>query len=110
MSLVNGQSHNGTDGSGVSSGEMNETCISVRSLWKVFGNNPEQVMGPDYAEKTKAEIIEWGLRLGVDYGLTTSCYDPGASGAACGHCDACLLRRKGFAANGVADPVDYVVL
>ncbi|MBI3861047.1 MAG: 7-cyano-7-deazaguanine synthase QueC [Planctomycetia bacterium] len=58
---------------------------------------------------SKAEIIRTGLALGVDYALTNSCYDPApASGAACGQCDACLLRLKGFAENGVADPVAYV--
>lgn len=56
---------------------------------------------------TKAEIIRQGLDLGVDYGLTTSCYDPSAAGASCGHCDACLLRLKGFAENGVNDPAQY---
>lgn len=56
---------------------------------------------------SKAEIIRKGIELGVDYGLTTSCYDPRASGAACGHCDACLLRLKGFAENGVSDPAAY---
>ena len=53
---------------------------------------------------TKAEIIRRGLELGVDYGLTTSCYDPSPSGAACGRCDSCQLRRKGFAEVGLADP------
>ncbi len=48
-----------------------------------------------------------GHELGVDYSVTTSCYDPAPDGAACGHCDACLLRLKGFAANGVADPIAY---
>ena len=56
---------------------------------------------------TKAQIIEWGLRLGVDYGVTISCYDPRANGLACGHCDACLLRLRGFQENGVADPARY---
>ena len=55
---------------------------------------------------TKAEIIRLGLSLGVDYSLTHSCYDP-VNGAACGHCDACLLRKKGFAEAGVADPTRY---
>ena len=54
---------------------------------------------------TKAEIIREGLRLRVDYGLTTSCYDPGPDGAPCGSCDSCLLRAKGFAEAGAADPV-----
>jgi 7-cyano-7-deazaguanine synthase len=57
---------------------------------------------------TKAQIIRRGLDLGVDYSLTRSCYDPAASGAACGRCDSCLLRLKGFAENGVRDPSAYV--
>ena len=58
-------------------------------------------------EMTKAEIIRAGQALGVDYGLTHSCYDPAPSGAACGRCDACALRRKGFADAGVPDPTRY---
>jgi 7-cyano-7-deazaguanine synthase len=54
---------------------------------------------------TKAEIIRRGLELGVDYGLTTSCYDPSPDGKSCGRCDACLLRARGFAEAGVADPI-----
>jgi 7-cyano-7-deazaguanine synthase len=57
---------------------------------------------------TKAQIIQEGTRLGVDYGLTHSCYDPDAEGRACGRCDSCLLRRKGFAEAGVPDPTRYV--
>lgn len=56
---------------------------------------------------TKAQIIRRGLELGVDYGLTTSCYDPAPAGAACGGCDACLLRLKGFAENNLPDPARY---
>lgn len=56
----------------------------------------------------KAEIISEGVRLGVDYGLTHSCYDPSPAGVACGHCDSCLLRKKGFAEAGVDDPTQYV--
>jgi 7-cyano-7-deazaguanine synthase len=56
---------------------------------------------------TKAEIIRRGLALGVDYSLTTSCYDPSPTGVACGACDSCLLRLKGFSASGVADPIPY---
>jgi 7-cyano-7-deazaguanine synthase len=56
---------------------------------------------------TKAQIIARGLQLGVDYGLTTSCYDPSPAGAACGRCDACLLRLKGFAEAGARDPARY---
>jgi len=57
---------------------------------------------------SKKEIIELGLRLGVDYSLTTSCYDPAPDGAACGRCDACQLRLKGFEEAGATDPVRYV--
>jgi 7-cyano-7-deazaguanine synthase len=53
---------------------------------------------------SKAEIIWRGLELGVDYGITHSCYDPDASGRPCGHCDSCLLRARGFGEAGVADP------
>ena len=56
---------------------------------------------------TKAEIIRRGLELGVDYGLTTSCYDPSPDDIACGHCDACLLRLRGFAENDMVDPARY---
>jgi len=55
----------------------------------------------------KAGIIRRGLELGIDYGITHSCYDPDESGGACGRCDACVLRRKGFAEAGVADPTRY---
>jgi len=58
-------------------------------------------------ELTKAGIIKRGLELGVDYGLTTSCYDPDDQGAACGHCDSCQLRLKGFKEAGAADPIRY---
>ena len=57
---------------------------------------------------TKREIIALGLRLGVDYSITASCYDPGPSGEACGHCDACQLRLRGFAENGITDPAAYL--
>jgi 7-cyano-7-deazaguanine synthase len=58
-------------------------------------------------EMTKAEIIRKGTLLGVDYALTHSCYDPDKAGRACGHCDSCLLRRKGFEEAGVPDPTVY---
>ena len=58
-------------------------------------------------ELTKAEIIRLGTKLGVDYALTHSCYDPKGA-AACGRCDACLLRKKGFAEAGISDPTRYV--
>lgn len=58
-------------------------------------------------ELTKAQIIRRGLGLGVDYSQTSSCYDPDPSGAACGRCDSCLLRLRGFAECGVHDPIRY---
>ena len=58
-------------------------------------------------ELSKAEIIQRGLELGVDYASTVSCYDPTVTGEACGQCDSCLLRSKGFAEAGVADPTRY---
>jgi 7-cyano-7-deazaguanine synthase len=56
---------------------------------------------------TKAEIIRTGLVLGLDYSLTSSCYEPSRLGEACGHCDACILRLNGFAQNGLVDPRAY---
>ena len=58
-------------------------------------------------DMSKAQIVALGLSLGVDYAETTSCYDPATDGAACGHCDACLLRLKGFAEAGARDPARY---
>jgi 7-cyano-7-deazaguanine synthase len=58
-------------------------------------------------QMTKAQIIKKGLDLGVDFSLTHSCYDPSPTGEACGHCDSCLLRLKGFKEAGVQDPIRY---
>ena len=57
---------------------------------------------------TKAQIIRRGVELGVDYGMTHSCYDPDPQGRACGRCDSCVLRRRGFQEASVADPTRYV--
>ena len=57
---------------------------------------------------TKAQIIRRGIELGVDYAMTSTCYDPAAGRKACGACDACILRLKGFAENGIPDPAAYV--
>ena len=58
-------------------------------------------------DQTKAQIITRGMKLGVDYGQTISCYDPDSTGAACGGCDSCQLRKKGFTEAGVPDPTRY---
>jgi 7-cyano-7-deazaguanine synthase len=58
-------------------------------------------------DMSKKQIVELGLKLGVDYSITTSCYDPGPHGEACGHCDACQLRLRGFAEAGSSDPAAY---
>ena len=58
-------------------------------------------------DMSKKEIIELGLRLGVDYAITTSCYDPGSGDESCGHCDACQLRLRGFEEAGASDPALY---
>ena len=73
----------------------------------VEGTRPLRIHTPLIA-MTKAQIIRRGLDLGVDYGLTLTCYDPAPDGRACGESDACLLRLKGFAENGIPDPVRYV--
>ena len=59
------------------------------------------------ATMSKADIIARGTELGVDYSITHSCYDPDPSGGACGHCDSCILRRRGFEEAGVPDPTSY---
>jgi 7-cyano-7-deazaguanine synthase len=64
---------------------------------------PIELVAP-LATLSKAEIIRLGLSLGLDYGLTTSCYDPDIDGRPCGRCDSCLLRAAGFAAVGTTDP------
>ncbi len=60
------------------------------------------------SQMTKADIIKNGIQLGIDYSLTHSCYDPDEVGTACGHCDSCLLRKKGFVDAGVEDPTRYI--
>jgi 7-cyano-7-deazaguanine synthase len=59
---------------------------------------------------SKSEIIRKGLDLGIDYSLTSSCYDPSPTGHPCGFCDSCLLRQKGFRENGLSDPLQYAVV
>jgi 7-cyano-7-deazaguanine synthase len=84
-----------------------ERMANLATRGGVEGTNPIRIRTP-LIERTKAQIIQLGLSLGVDYAITQSCYDPDPSGAACGHCDACLLRLKGFADAGAKDPARYV--
>lgn len=70
------------------------------------GSGPIRIRTP-LISMTKKEIVQAGLSLGVDYGMTITCYDPGETGAACGACDACLLRLRGFAEAGYEDPGKY---
>ncbi len=84
-----------------------ERMANLATRGGVEGTAPIHIAAPLIA-LTKAEIIRLGLSLGVDYALTTSCYDPAPDGRACGHCDACLLRLKGFAEAGLPDPAAYV--
>ena len=72
----------------------------------VEGKNQLKIHTP-LIHLSKSEIIRTGIELGVDYSLTTTCYDPRSDGAACGECDACILRLKGFADAGVTDPIRY---
>ena len=72
----------------------------------IEGRRPFRIHAP-LIDLTKAEIIQRGLALGVDYGMTRSCYDPDESDAACGECDSCRLRLRGFAAAGARDAAPY---
>jgi len=83
-----------------------ERMANLATRGGVEGTNPIRLQTP-LIQLTKAEIIRLGLSLGVDYSITQSCYDPDPEGRACGHCDACQLRLKGFAAAGGSDPAAY---
>ena len=86
--------------------EAFERLANLATKAGVEGGGGFRVHAP-LLELTKAEIIALGLSLGVDYSLTSSCYDPSPEGEACGHCDSCQLRLRGFTENGVADPIRY---
>jgi len=83
-----------------------QTMANLATKGGVEGTSPVTIHTP-LIDMSKAEIIKRGLELGVDYAMTISCYDPDAAGAACGHCDACQLRLKGFREAGLGDPVSY---
>ena len=80
-----------------------EQLANLATKSGVLGDSPLRVHAP-LIHMTKAEIIAEGIRLGVDYSATSSCYDPSPDGAPCQHCDSCLLRIRGFAQNGLVDP------
>jgi 7-cyano-7-deazaguanine synthase len=84
-----------------------ERLANLATKAAVEGQGTFHIHAP-LVQKTKSEIIREGLRLGIDYGLTLSCYDPDPQGHACGRCDSCHLRLKGFAEAGVQDPARYV--
>ncbi len=86
--------------------EAFERLANLATRAGVEGETPLRVHAP-LLRLTKQEIISLGLSMGVDYSLTTSCYDPVPNGAACGQCDACQLRLRGFAENGTPDPIMY---
>ncbi len=83
-----------------------ETMANLATKAGVEGTLRFRIHTP-LVQLTKADIIRSGKELGVDYSLTRSCYDPDPAGAACGHCDACILRQKGFAEAGLVDPAPY---
>jgi 7-cyano-7-deazaguanine synthase len=83
-----------------------ERMANLATRGGVEGTTPVRIRTP-LIDLTKAQIIHRGLELGVDYSLTQSCYDPDESGRACGHCDACQLRLRGFLEAGSRDPAEY---
>lgn len=85
-----------------------EKMANLATKAGVDGSRPLRLHTP-LIQLTKAEIIRRGLALHVDYSLTHSCYDPTPNGLACGHCDSCLLRLRGFAEAGEKDPARYVM-
>jgi len=86
--------------------EAFERMANLATKAGVEGSTRMRIRAP-LLHLTKREIIDLGTRLGVDYGMTTSCYDPGPDGEACGHCDACQLRLRGFAEARLKDPALY---
>ena len=84
-----------------------ERMANLATKASVEGNTKIRIKTP-LIRLTKAQIIHKGIELGVDYALTHSCYDPSPQGQACGRCDSCQLRKKGFKEAGVLDPTQYI--
>jgi 7-cyano-7-deazaguanine synthase len=83
-----------------------ETMANLATKAGVEGRQKLLIHAP-LMHLTKAQIIRRGMDLGVDYALTSSCYDPAPDGKPCGQCDSCFLRRRGFSENGIDDPLPY---
>jgi 7-cyano-7-deazaguanine synthase len=83
-----------------------ERLANLATKAGVESAEPIRIRAP-LIDMTKKEIVATGTKLGIDYALTSSCYDPDADGKACGKCDACLLRLRGFAEAGLRDPAEY---
>lgn len=83
-----------------------ETMANLATKAGVEGRQKLVIHAP-LLQLTKAQIIRKGVELGVNYSLTSSCYDPAPDGKPCGQCDSCFLRRKGFRENGIDDPLPY---
>ncbi|MCE2927684.1 MAG: 7-cyano-7-deazaguanine synthase QueC [Rickettsiales bacterium] len=84
-----------------------ETMANIATAYGQEGKHRITIHTP-LIDMSKADIIQQGLKLGVNFALSTSCYDPDEMGRACGRCDACQLRLKAFRENGIVDPVPYV--
>lgn len=84
-----------------------ENMANLATRAGVEGENKFTIKTPLIA-MTKAEIIKRGFELGVDFSMTHSCYDPTIEGIACGRCDSCILRKRGFAKAGLNDPIKYL--
>ena len=88
--------------------EAYENMANLATKTGVEGSRRLKIHTP-LIDMTKADIVRRGHELGIDYGDTLSCYDPGLNGEACGFCDSCLLRKKGFLESGLTDPTTYAL-
>ena len=87
--------------------EAFEKMANLATKAGVEGTTTVRIRTP-IIEMTKSQIIRKGMELGLDYGITHSCYDPSTNGESCGQCDSCVLRKKGFKEAGVEDPTQYI--
>ncbi|MBT5124350.1 MAG: 7-cyano-7-deazaguanine synthase QueC [Planctomycetaceae bacterium] len=88
-------------------GELANLATKINTVSAADLSDVKTTIHAPLINMTKAEIIKEGLRLNVQYQMTTSCYDPVSNDLACGRCDACLLRLQGFAVNDLSDPIQY---